>query len=110
MASRELSRAERLNELKELYLKRAFSDAELAERFGVDRATIYRDRITLERRYPFIKESPGRYRLDQVQLLSTARLNAHEALRLYLVSGVCSARRPLPISIQPAQPKRSLHA
>lgn len=84
MTYKDLTRAERLNELKELYLQRAYSDAELAKRFGVDRATIYRDRITLERRYPFVEESPGRYRLDRVRLLSAVQLNAHEALRLYL--------------------------
>ncbi len=37
------SRAERLTEMKRLYVQRAFSDAEMAERLRVDRTTVYRD-------------------------------------------------------------------
>ncbi len=78
------TRAERLSEMKRLYVQRAFSDAELAERLAVDRTTVYRDRIALEQEYPFVEESPGRYRIDRNRLISEIRLNPHEALFLYL--------------------------
>lgn len=81
---RGLSRTERLTEMKRLYVQRAFSDAEMAERLGVDRTTAYRDRIALEQDYPFVEDSPGRYRIDRNRLLSEIRLNPHEALFLYL--------------------------
>ncbi|WP_322510408.1 WYL domain-containing protein [Chloroflexus sp.] len=81
---RGLSRAERLTEMKRLYVQRAFSDAEMAERLKVDRTTVYRDRIALEQEYPFIEEPPGRYRIDRNRLISEIRLNPHEALFLYL--------------------------
>ncbi|ACL24096.1 helix-turn-helix transcriptional regulator [Chloroflexus aggregans] len=81
---RGLARAERLTEMKRLYVQRAFSDAEMAERLGVDRTTAYRDRIALEQDYPFVEDPPGRYRIDRNRLLSEIRLNPHEALFLYL--------------------------
>ncbi|MGQ9875980.1 MAG: helix-turn-helix transcriptional regulator [Chloroflexus sp.] len=81
---RGLSRAERLSEMKRLYVQRAFSDAEIAERLEIDRTTAYRDRIALEQEYPFIEESPGHYRIDRSRLVSEVRLNPHEALFLYL--------------------------
>jgi CRISPR-associated endonuclease/helicase Cas3 len=81
---RGLSRAERLNEMKRLYVQRAFSDIEMAERLGIDRSTAYRDRIALEQEYPFIEEEPGRYRIDRSRLISEVRLNPYEALFLYL--------------------------
>lgn len=78
------SRAERLTEMKRLYVQRAFSDAEMAERLGVDRTTVYRDRIALEQDYPFVEEPLGRYRIDRNRLISEIRLNPYEALFLYL--------------------------
>ncbi len=40
-----LTKSERLEEMKRLYIQRAYSDNELAERLGVNRTQIYRDRI-----------------------------------------------------------------
>lgn len=82
--SRGLSRAERLAEMKRLYIQRSFSDAEMAGRLGVDRTTVYRDRIALEQEYPFIEESTGRYRINRQGLISEIRLTPYEALFLYL--------------------------
>jgi len=52
-----MTKAERLDRMKLLYCERAFSDAEMGERLGCDRSTIYRDRIELERQHPFVAES-----------------------------------------------------
>ena len=47
-----MNKAERLEEMKRLYIQRAYSDIEMAERLGVDRTLIYRDRIELTSQYP----------------------------------------------------------
>lgn len=86
--SRGLNRADRILEMKRLYVLRAFSDIEMSERLGVDRTTVYRDRVDLEREYPFIQDGDGRWKIDRTRYLSEIHLNLHEALALYL-----SARR-----------------
>lgn len=84
--SRGLTRAERLREMERLYVQRAFTDIEMAERLGVDRTTIYKDRIQLENSVPFSEVEPGRYRIDRTRYLSEIRVNLHEALTLYLAT------------------------
>ena len=90
-----MNKAERLDRLKLLYCQRSFSDVEMAERLGVDRTTVYRDRIELEREHPFVEEE-GRYRIDRRRYISNVRLNMTEALSLYLAAGVIAtdALRP----------------
>lgn len=80
-----MTKAERLDRMKLLYCERAFSDAEMSERLGFDRSTIYRDRIELEREHPFVEED-GRYRIDRRRYISNVRLNMTEALSLYLAA------------------------
>ena len=63
--SKGMTRAERLTELKRLYIQQAFSDIELAARLGVERTTIYKDRIALESEYPFVAETYARFRIDK---------------------------------------------
>ena len=82
---RGMNKAERLDKLKLLYCQRSFSDAEIAERLGVDRTTVYRDRIELELEHPFVVED-GRYRIDRRRYISNVRLNMTEALSLYLAA------------------------
>ena len=53
---RGMSRAERLKEMERLYVQRAFSDIEMAERLGVDRTTVYKDRIAIETSVPFAQD------------------------------------------------------
>jgi len=86
--SKGLKRALRLQEMERLYLQRAFSDAEMAARLGVDRTVIFRDRKELEEvnHIVFIEEGSGRYRIDRRQYLSNVRLTIHEALSLYLAA------------------------
>jgi CRISPR-associated endonuclease/helicase Cas3 len=70
--------------MKRLYIQRAYSDIEMAERLGVDRTTVYRDRVELTREYPVEPDDQGRYRIPRTKLLSEIKVNLHEALTLYL--------------------------
>lgn len=81
-----MAKAERLDRMKLLYCERAFSDAEMGDRLGCDRSTIYRDRIELERQHPFVEEDGARYRIDRRRYISSVRLNMTEALSLYLAA------------------------
>ena len=66
--SRGLAKSERLREMERLYIQHrgGYTDAELAERFGVSRQTIFRDRGALESEMPFIQVSPGRWAVDRL--------------------------------------------
>ncbi len=86
-----MTRAERLREMERLYLQRAYSDIEMAERLStpdhrVDRTTVFRDRGELEREAPFSQDMDGRYRIDRVRYLSSIRVNLCEGLSLYLAA------------------------
>jgi CRISPR-associated endonuclease/helicase Cas3 len=81
-----MSKAERLDEMKRLYVQRAYSDIEMAERLGVVRETAYRDRIELTREYPVEPDDEGRYRIVRSKLISEIKVNLHEALTLYLAA------------------------
>ena len=79
-----MTKAERLNEMKRLYIQRAFTDMEMSERLDVDRSTVYRDRMELTVEYPIEQDAEGRYHIDRVRLISEIKVNLHEALALYL--------------------------
>jgi len=81
-----MTKSERLAEMKRLYIQRALTDIEMAERLGVDRATAYRDRIELTAEYPIEQDDEGRYRIDRARLISEIKVNLHEALTLYLAA------------------------
>jgi len=81
-----MTKAERLQEMKRLYIQRAYTDIEMAERLGVDRTTVYRDRMELTTEYPVEPDDEGRYRIDRVRLISEIKVNLHEALALYLAA------------------------
>ena len=83
---RAMTKAERLREMERLYYTRAYSDAEMAQRLGVDRTTVYRDRLELEEKVPFVQESHGKWRIDRQRYLSNIRVNIQEALILYIAS------------------------
>jgi CRISPR-associated endonuclease/helicase Cas3 len=84
--SRALTRSERLDEMKALYFVRGYRDSEMAERLGIDRTTVFRDRRTLEQEHVFNQEEDGRWRLDRTQYLSNIKVNLAEALTLYLAA------------------------
>jgi len=81
-----MTKAERLDEMKRLYIQRAFSDIEMAERLGVDRTLIFRDRRALTAEYPIEKDDQGRYHIPRTKLISEIKVNLHEALNLYLAA------------------------
>ena len=81
-----MTKAERLQEMKRLYIQRAYTDIDMAERLGVDRTTVYRDRIELTGEYPIEQDDEGRYRINRLKLISEIRINLHEALTLYLAA------------------------
>ncbi len=90
-----LNKSERLTELKRLYIQRAWTDAELAERLGTRRETIYRDRMELmDSGYPFQEVEHGRWKIDRSRLLSEIRVNLHEALTLYLAARKTARQSP----------------
>jgi predicted DNA-binding transcriptional regulator YafY len=72
--------------MERLYVQRAYADIEMAERLGVDRTTVFKDRRELERSIPFIDVEPGRWKIDRTRYLSEIRVNLHEALALYLAA------------------------
>lgn len=80
------TKAERLEEMKRLYIQRAYSDIEMAERLGVDRTLIYRDRMELTGEYPIEKNEKGQYHIPRSKLISEIKVNLHEALTLYLAA------------------------
>jgi len=86
--NRGMTKAERLREMERLYVqhRNGFTDAELAERFGVDRTTVFRDRRELECEIPFNEVAPGRWAIDRTKYLSSIRVNLTEALALYLAA------------------------
>lgn len=79
-----MTKAERLDEMKRLYIQRAYSDIEMADRLNADRTTIYRDRVELTREYPIEQDDQGRWHIPKTKLISEIKLNLHEALTLYL--------------------------
>jgi CRISPR-associated endonuclease/helicase Cas3 len=79
-----MTKAERLAEIKRLYIQRAYSDIELAQRLGVARETVYRDRIELTTEYPVEADENGRYYIPRSKMLSEIKVSLHEALALYL--------------------------
>jgi len=81
-----MTKAERLAEMKRLYIQHAYTDIEMAERLGVDRTTVYRDRVELTGEYPVEPDAEGRYRIDRSKLISEIKVNLHEALTLYLAA------------------------
>ena len=81
MAHRSVRRNELIHEMERLYIDRAYSDSELAERLGVNRSTVYRTRVFMENELhlPFLSEAPGRYRLDRQKQLGSMQVHVGAA-------------------------------
>ncbi len=84
--SRSMTRADRLREMERLYVMRGFTDQELADRLGVTRSTVWKDRQVMAENVPLIDDGPGRFRVDRGRYISEVRLNLYEALTLYLAA------------------------
>lgn len=80
------SKAERLQEMIYLYHQRAYSDAEMAERLGIDRTTAFRYRQELIPNHLFEEEGESRYRINRASHISHIDVDLHEALALYLAA------------------------
>lgn len=89
-----MTKAERLKEMTRLYIQRAFSDVEMAQKLGVDRTIIFRDRRELSREYPIEKDEEGRYHIPKSKLISEIKVSLHEALTLYLAARKTSRQTP----------------
>lgn len=85
---RGMRKSERLKEMERLYFqhREGLSDIELAERFNVDRTTIFRDRNELDGPIPLYEVETGRYAVDRMKYISAIRVNLTEALALYLAA------------------------
>lgn len=79
-----MTKAQRLEEMKRLYIQRAYTDIALAEKLGVSRETVFRDRKDLMLEYPVEQDEEGRWHIPRTKLISEIKLNVHEALTLYL--------------------------
>ncbi len=84
--SRSMNKTERLRAMELLYTQHPYSDIEMAERLGVTRTTVFRDRVELEREVVFIKDEEGRWMIDPARYLSNIRVDLAEALSLYLAA------------------------
>lgn len=84
-----VTKAERLNEMKRLYMQRAYSDIEIAERLGIDRTTAYRYRLELssgENPLPIEQVERGKWKINRDHYLTNVRVNVYESLALYLAA------------------------
>jgi len=84
-----MKKAECLNEMERLYLQRAYSDVEIAERLGVDRTTAYRYRMELssgDNPLPIDQDEHGKWKIARSRYLSNIRVNLYESLSLYLAA------------------------
>jgi CRISPR-associated endonuclease/helicase Cas3 len=81
-----MTKAQRLEEMKRLYIQRAYTDIQLAEKLGVSRETIFRDRKDLTLDYPVEQDDEGRWHIPRSKLISEIKVNLHEALTLYLAA------------------------
>ena len=79
-----MTKAQRLEEMKRLYIQRAYTDIALAEKLRVSRETVFRDRKDLMLEYPVEQDEEGRWHIPRTKLISEIKLNVHEALTLYL--------------------------
>ena len=86
---RSLNKAECLREMERLYMQRAYSDIEVAERLDVDRTTAYRYRMELssgEKSLPIVQGEGGKWKINRARYLSNIRVNLYESLSLYLAA------------------------
>ena len=86
MPSTERNRHALIDEMERLYLDRAWSDQQMAERVGTGRENVWRIRTRVmeaKMGIPFISEN-GRHRIDRTAYVANIRLTPPEALALYV--------------------------
>lgn len=86
MPSVERNRHALIDQMERLYLDRAWTDQEMAERVGTGRENVWRIRTRVmetKMDIPFIHEN-GRYRIDRTAYIANIKLTPPEALALYI--------------------------
>ena len=86
MSSSERNRHALIDEMERLYLDRAWSDQQMAERVGTGRENVWRIRTQVmetKMGIPFISEN-GRHRIDRAAYVANIKLTPPEALALYI--------------------------
>lgn len=86
MTSNERNRHALIDQMEHLYLDRAWSDQEMAERVETDRTNVWRIRTKVmeaKMDIPFITEN-GRHRIDRTAYVANIRLTPPETLALYI--------------------------
>ncbi len=87
MPSVERNRHALIEEMERLYLDRAWSDQEMADRIGTGRENVWKIRtkeMEAKMGIPFITEDGGRHRIDRTAYVAHIRLTPPEALALYI--------------------------
>jgi len=72
--------------MRELYLLRAYTDIEMAERLQVERETVWKDRQSLMRDHEFYEVERGMWKIKRTSFISNIGLNVFESLPLYLLA------------------------
>lgn len=87
-----MDRYERLDAIERCLARRpeGCTTGELAETFGVDPSTIYRDLLELEARGTGLIRQGRRYLLDHRRALHTVKMNNHELLALFIAARLLS--------------------
>lgn len=86
MSTMERNRHALIEEMERLYLDRAWSDQEMAERLGTGRENVWKIRtkeMEVKMGIPFLTEN-GRHRIDRTAYVTNIRLTPPEALALYI--------------------------
>lgn len=87
--TRSKTKAECLIEMERLYMERAYSDVQIAERLGIDRTTAFRYRKELssgDNPLPIEQDETGKWKINRERYLSQVRVNLYESLSLYLAA------------------------
>lgn len=80
-------RAERLRKMEEMYVLKAYTDIELAERLNVERETVFKDRKKLMKKLGEDKWEEieyGRWKIKRRSYISNVGLDLNESVPLYL--------------------------
>lgn len=86
MPSSERNRHALIDQMERLYLDRAWSDAEMAERVGTGRENVWKIRtkeMEAKMGIPFISEN-GRHRIDRTAYIANIKLTPAETIALYI--------------------------
>ena len=86
MSSTERNRHDLINQMERLYLDRAWSDQEMADRVGTGRENVWKIRtkvMELKMGIPFFTEN-GRHRIDRTAYVANIKLTPSETLALYI--------------------------